>query len=87
MTLFLSITLHFVKVFAIASGAGLLLAVGLAIFLIGELNKILSVAEECEFSEPIDLDSSRNVSLPSTVYSNSAAVHSDSLLQPASSLH
>ncbi|HEY9668051.1 MAG TPA: hypothetical protein V6C91_14665 [Coleofasciculaceae cyanobacterium] len=87
MTLFLSITLHFVKVFAITSGVGLLLALSLAIVLVGELNKILSVAEECEFSEPIDLDSGKNASLPSTVRSDSAAVHSDSLLQPVSSLH
>lgn len=87
MTLFLSITLHFVKVFAITSGVGLLLALSLAIVLVGELNKILSVAEECEFSEPIDLDSGKNASLPSTVRLDSAAVHSDSLLQPVSSLH
>lgn len=87
MTLFLSIILHSVQFFAIASGAGVLFALGFSILLIGELNKILSVAEECEFSEPIDLDSSKNTSLPSTVRSDSAAVHSDSLLQPASSLH
>ncbi len=64
MSFFLSFCMCFLKLFAIVVGVFLVVALGLCVLLVRDLNRILSATEEYEMNEKID--SFINLSVSST---------------------
>jgi hypothetical protein len=54
MSLFLSICLYFCEAFALVVGVLIVVALGLGVLIVRELNRILSVTEEYEIHEKAD---------------------------------
>ncbi len=54
MSLFFSVCLYFFEAFAILVGVIIVVALGLGVLILRELNRILSATEEYEMNEKID---------------------------------